>query len=225
MATKEYDLTKKYYVYFYVREDGSPYYVGKGSGKRCKDRDSHFVKPNKNRTNIIIVKDNLSELRAFTLEKYYIREFGRKDLGTGILHNKTNGGEGTSGWIPTEEYKLNRSDKWTLKTPGGDVIKIENLTGFCRDNNLDQAAMYRVSRKFSIHHKEWRCLKGWELSKEDQKFLDTPIYSEFILSSPCGVLVKSNSLSELKRLYGLDTGNMSRLVSGKTKQHKGWCLL
>jgi hypothetical protein len=86
-----------YYVYFYLREDFTPYYVGKGKGKRAYSHHSNVKRP-KIKSNIIIVSDNLSEIQSFILERYYIKWFGRKINNSGILHNKTEGGEGTSGF-------------------------------------------------------------------------------------------------------------------------------
>jgi hypothetical protein len=43
---------------------------------------------------------------AFLLEMGLIKVFGRKDLGTGTLHNLSNGGEGSSGRVKTTEEKL-----------------------------------------------------------------------------------------------------------------------
>ena len=45
----------------------------------------------------MIVKDNLTEEEAHSLEIKLIAEYGRKDLGSGILRNKTDGGEGVTG--------------------------------------------------------------------------------------------------------------------------------
>ena len=86
----------KFYVYAYLREDyQSPYYIGKGSGNRAWSKKRDFYPPNdKNR--IKIVAKSLYEDEAFALEKKLISIFGRQDLGTGILRNQTDGGEGGS---------------------------------------------------------------------------------------------------------------------------------
>jgi len=82
-----------YYTYAYLREDGTPYYIGKGKGNRIHSKSNRiFNPPPKERR--IFLKQNLTEEDAFKHEVYMISLFGRKDLGTGILHNKSNGGIG-----------------------------------------------------------------------------------------------------------------------------------
>jgi len=94
-----------YYIYFYLRDDFTPYYVGKGKEKRAWAKHQSGIKLPKDRAKIIIVHDNLSELQSFILERYYIRWFGRKDTDTGILRNRTDGADGGSGYKHTEEHK------------------------------------------------------------------------------------------------------------------------
>ncbi|NBP03591.1 MAG: hypothetical protein EBU90_26550 [Proteobacteria bacterium] len=100
----------RFYTYAYLREDKTPYYIGKGSGKRIYDTDGRPCKKPKNKSRIIFLKKNLTEKEAFKHEKYMISVFGRKDLGTGILHNKTDGGEGVSGFLHSEEAKRKISE-------------------------------------------------------------------------------------------------------------------
>jgi hypothetical protein len=89
-----------FYTYLYLREDGSPYYVGKGKGNRAFV--SHIGhRPPKNRSRII-VQPWPDEATAFAYEIYQIDFWGRKDLGTGILRNQTEGGQGPSGHVATE---------------------------------------------------------------------------------------------------------------------------
>ena len=95
-----------YYTYAYLREDKTPYYIGKGSGKRIYSAKRRVKLP-KDKSRIIFLKQNLTEEEAFKHEIYMIAVFGRKDLGTGILHNSTDGGEGASGAVRSFEFKEN----------------------------------------------------------------------------------------------------------------------
>ncbi len=89
-------MIDRFYVYQFLRTDGTPYYVGKGSGNRIWLKKGRPVKaPPRERKQFII--KNLDEQTAFAIERFWIKVFGRKDLGTGILHNKSDGGEGPSG--------------------------------------------------------------------------------------------------------------------------------
>lgn len=102
-----------FYVYLYLREDKTPYYVGKGRGRRAyKHRKGEVRTPPHHR--VVFMKENLTNEDAVALEALYIKFYGRKQFG-GLLHNRTDGGEGFYGVVMTDEHKQRISQALTGK--------------------------------------------------------------------------------------------------------------
>lgn len=104
-------MKNEFYTYAWLRADGTPYYIGKGRDRRAYSCSGKPCKMPLDKNRILILKRNLTEEEAFKHEIYMIAVFGRKDNGTGTLRNKSDGGQGKTGYIHTEETKNKISEK------------------------------------------------------------------------------------------------------------------
>lgn len=100
---------RRFYVYVHRKKsDLSPFYVGKGHGRRAwetseKRRSAHWANiAKKHGVFVEIYQDSLTEDEAFSAEKQLIAEL--KSLGAKLV-NQTDGGEGAAGVKMTEEKK------------------------------------------------------------------------------------------------------------------------
>lgn len=103
-----------FYVYAWLRPCGEPFYIGKGRGRRDvvhKYNNPLFVRildkirKSGKEPSVVRLRENLTEAEAHEMERAEIAKYGRRNNGTGVLANLTNGGEGTSGRILSDETK------------------------------------------------------------------------------------------------------------------------
>ena len=104
---------RKFFVYAFCRDNNTFYYIGKGSNKRHCQKRQNGIKPPADKNKILILHADLDEETAFDYESKLIMFYGRKDLGTGLLRNMTNGGEGVSGWIPNDSWREKKRKSMT----------------------------------------------------------------------------------------------------------------
>jgi hypothetical protein len=175
-------IPNEYYVYVYLRETdspiakaGTPYYVGKGIGRRAWHKDHTVHKP-KDKKLIVVCEQGLTELGAWAIERRLIKWHGRINMGTGILRNMTDGG-------PAGNSRKGRknSKKWHERMSGKSSPRYDH-TIYCFENihTLEVVNMTRqdfinkyfdgvkggissIVRGVKCQHKGWH-IKGHPLS-------------------------------------------------------------
>jgi len=156
----------EYYVYEYLREDGTPYYIGKGKGSRYRQRHTVAVPP---RERIRFIKENMIEEEAIKLEIELIAKYGRKDLGTGILRNQTNGGDGGVNVGPLVRKKLSMANKG--RTPWN-----KGVTGWkCDPDGFENRSRAKSGEKHPMHGKHHTDEARQKISEGIKANWDRPI--------------------------------------------------
>lgn len=146
-----------FYTYLWLRKDGTPYYAGKGLGNRAFIKNGHSIPRPKNDA-CILVQYWESEDKAFEMEKWFISLFGRKDNNTGILRNLTNGGEGMSGHIASEELcrkrrEASKGKRYSLGAVRSEETRrkiSESMKG--KQNSLGMVHTAETIRKMRVVH-------------------------------------------------------------------------
>jgi len=197
-----------YYVYAYLREDKSPYYVGKGKDNRAYKKHRRLNIPSRDR--IIFFAHKLSNNEALLLEKKLIKQFGRKDNGTGILRNLTDGGEGTIG--RRGKHRVPRSNEHKEK-----IAKA--LTGYKRGNMSNGEKKKRSDALIGIKRSDE--FKEKHRGKNNGRH-DENVYSFRNIRS--GEIIHKTHY-QMRTEHNFHNGKLAAMKRGDRKHHLGWELL
>ena len=197
-------MKKKFYVYIYLdpRKQGNftynnltfnyePFYVGKGCGNRL---NFHLYESSNTKSKIrynkiksirkcglepivIKIKDYLFEYESLDFEREIIKNIGRKDLNEEPLINLTNGGEGESGYVWTDENKKNLSN--SLKN--SKKFK-DSMASY--ENKIKTSESLKKFYKLNPHNK-----KGVKRTKDEINKIVKTLSIEYSIKTPYGDII------------------------------------
>lgn len=212
-----------YYVYAYLRSKdsvtakaGTPYYIGKGKGKRAYSSSRTIPIP-ADKKNIVFLETHLSEIGALALERRMIKWYGRIDTETGILRNKTDGGDGSSGLVVTASARAKRSAWHKGKTLSDESRKLISAANKGRLTGIPKSDEHR--RKISESN------KGKELTQRHKNNIkknhhncngeNNSAAKQWMITSPLGeVWMIRGRFQEFCKEQGISACTLRKIADG-----------
>ena len=235
-----------FYVYAYLRKDGTPYYIGKGQGYRIHDRWGHPALPSRDRR--VKLKENIFEDEALKLEEELILKYGRKkyDKG-GILYNESIGGEGRTVWRTLEEKKKSKSEsdrRYRLKNLEQLTLKDKeyykkNREEICRksreyratpegkakkaatDKRYREEVIKKDPVKLARHRKSAR-ERAYKKLREQGRPRIEECGRKFKVVSPDGKVYEGIKCQKFAEEHGLEPTSFTAMVRGQLNFCNGW---
>jgi hypothetical protein len=223
------------YVYRHIRLDkNEPFYIGIGNDsnyRRAKSKDNrnkdwHTVVDNC-QFDIEILVDNIDYEFAKKKEKEFVRLYGRLDLGTGILVNRTDGGQGNVNWSEENRKKLGERQRGKKASEETRRRLSESHKGY---KPTPQALEnMRLAQKGKVISRETRekmasKLRGRKLPDWQRKILSEAAMGKRVewchrpitqLSVDGDVIKEFESMAAASRELKIQRANIHKVVSGE----------
>ncbi len=221
-------------VYQWVREDRTPYYIGIGNPRRPYTGRRRCGRP-PSRDRIIILHENLEWEEACRIEKELIAFYGREDLGTGILRNLTDGGEGAVNPSKETREKMSESRSGENHPMFGKSPSKETREKLSKSKSGENNPMFGKSHSKETREKlsksksgENNPMFGKSHSEETRKKLSKKLSKPRNWYHPDHGEVLQKSCLEMIKLFpeqNLNRGNLCSVAKGVQNHHKGWIAL
>lgn len=228
------------YIYRHIRLDNNePFYIGIGSdvGTTEKNqhtrarvswcRNNHWINiTNKTEYRVEIMLDDITWEEACEKEIFFIKYYGRKDLGEGNLCNLTDGGEGAFGQKMSDEIKENAL--WYRAIPiyqydleGNFIREWRSTAEAARDlkiNGTGITGVLRGEHKFSKGYM-WLYKEGNSPTKI--KPCKSPQYKPIYQFTKDNIFIRKwNSVAEAEKSMG--KVGIFKVITGVTKTSSGF---
>lgn len=233
------EVNDNFYVYIYKDIDGTPVYVGKGTGNRAWEHKKGGSNASNDRLKrlldarinagfdiepSIVAKGYEDDM--FMIEAALIQFFGREDLATGTLFNFTDGGEGVSN--PNEEIRKKMS-KASFEAYGEERIftfvnakTSEEFTGNCPNFARHIGVRLSTVNRLVLEQTDLHSTHGWTV--KDSGFIANEYNTKFNFVHAFTGEKIAGTQAQLMQSQNLSASLISQMVKGKIKHANGWCL-
>lgn len=221
-----------YYVYSYTEPNKDrPFYIGKGKGRRAwghlrpgnQHKTTHFqnklakmlregITPD-----VAVIYEDCTSREACDAERYFIRFFGRLDLGTGCLTNHTDGGEGAAGRNLSPEAKAKLIAANTGREVSPETRAKMSAANKGHQPSLETKAKMSAARQGRSKSPEHAAKLAVHL-RDNGMSRRKPLQAIDPIS---GEIVKVYESRESAVRDGHKKGSISNVLRGKSKTHRG----